>query len=97
MRIGWTPDALAELDHVLAYIAAESPGIAAVVAERDLSAEETIRLFPRAGRFDAETDTYDRYMPKTRIIVTYAIRGEVIWIVSVWHTSRDPDTKPKRS
>ena len=53
--------------------------------------------FPRAATFDAETDTFDRFIPKTRIVLTYAIRGDVIWIVTVWHTSRDPEGKPKRS
>ena len=96
MRIEWTAEAVAELDHMLAYVAAEDAGAAGLIAERVPKAEANILRFPKAGRYDAETDTFDRYIPRTRIILTYAIRDEVIWIVTVWHTSRDPETKPKR-
>jgi len=76
MRIEWTAQAAAELDHMLAHIAAEDVAAAGLVAERVLKAEETIIRFPKAGRYDAETDTFDRYIPRTRIVLTYAIRGE---------------------
>ena len=97
MRIEWTQEASAELDHMLTYIAAQDINAAALVAERILKVEENILSFPKAGRYDAETDTYDRYIPRTRIILTSAIRGDVIWIVTVWHTSRNPETKPTHS
>ena len=97
MRLHWTAEAAAELNHMLAYIAEQDAGIAALVAERVLAVEEQIVRFPRAGRYDTETDTYDRYIPRTRIVLTYAIREDAVWIVTAWHTSRDPDTKPVRS
>jgi len=90
MRVEWTAEASAELDHMLAYIAAQDPSAAALVAERIQKIEESIVTFPKAGRYDSETNTYDRYIPKTRIILTSAIRGEVIWIVTAWHTLRCP-------
>jgi plasmid stabilization system protein ParE len=96
MRIAWTAEAVAELDSMLAYIAAQDPSAASLVAERVLQAESGIQTFPRAGNYDPETDTFDRYIPKTRIVLTYAIRDDAIWIVAAWHTSRDPATKPKR-
>jgi len=82
---------------MLAYIAAQDTSAAALVAKRIQKVEENIVMFPKAGRYDRETDTYDRYIPRTRIILTSAIRGDVIWIVAAWHTSRDPGTKPTRS
>lgn len=66
------------------------------MAARVLKAEESILRFPKAGRHDVETDTFDRYIPGTRIVLTYAIRDNAIWIVTVWHTSRDPENKPAR-
>lgn len=95
MRLEWTEEAAAELDSMLAYIAAQEVSAAALVAERVLQAEQNILTFPAAGRYDAATDTFDRYIPKTRIVLTYAVRGDVIWIMSVWHTSRKPETRRK--
>lgn len=96
MKVDWTAEAAAELDQMLAFIAEQDESSAALVAERVLNVEEQIARFPRAGRYDSETDTYDRYIPRTRIVLTYAIREDTIWIVTAWHTSRDPDTKPVR-
>ena len=97
MSIEWTAEAVAELDDILSYIAAQDIGAAALVAERVIVAEASIILFPKAGRYDVETDTYDRFIPKTRIVLSYAIRDEAIWIITTWHTSRDPKTKPVRT
>ena len=97
MRVEWTVEASAEFNHMLAYIAAQDASAAGLVAERVLKAEESILAFPKAGRYDSDTDTYDRYIPRTRIILTYVIRGDVIWVVTAWHTSRDSVTKPSRS
>jgi hypothetical protein len=69
----------------------------AQIAERIFRIEKRIAKFPKAARYDIETDTYDLFVPKTRIILTYAIRGDIIWMVTAWHTSRDPETKPTRS
>ncbi len=97
MRIEWTAEALGELSAMLEYISRDSPESAALVARRTLKAEKRIISFPKADRFDSETRTYDISIPKTRIVLTYAIRDEVIWIVTAWHTSQNPDNKPKRS
>lgn len=96
MTIEWAAEAAAELDHMLAFIASQNVGAAAGVVERVLQAERDILMFPAAGRFDSVTETYDRYIPKTRIILTYTMRDEIIWIISVWHTSRDPVNKSPR-
>ncbi len=96
MIIKWTEEAVADLDAMLAYIAMQDPHAAALVAERVLKAEEYISEFPRAASFDTETNTYDRYVPKTRIILTYELTEETIWIIRAWDTSRDPETKPER-
>ncbi len=96
MTVAWTAEAAAELDSLLGYIAAESPSAAAIVAARVVHAEQSIEQFPRAGRYDAETDSFDRFIARTRIVLTYAIRGDIIWVIAVWHTSRNPDDKPRR-
>jgi plasmid stabilization system protein ParE len=94
MRIEWVAEAATELDRMLAFIAAQDVRAAALVVERGLQAERAIVTFPAAGRYDTATKTFDRYIPKTRIVLTYALRGETIWVISVWHTSRNPADKP---
>lgn len=96
MRVEWTEAAAAELDRLLAYIATQDMNAASLVAGRTLQAEGNILIFPKAGRYDHATDTYDRFIPKTRIILTYALRGDVIWVIAVWHTSRDPEVRTNR-
>lgn len=93
MIVRWTEHAIADLDGLLAHVAVQDPRAAALIAERVLKTEEYILLFPRAASYDAETDTYDRYIPKTRIIITYQLINDTIWIIRIWHTSRDPDRK----
>lgn len=90
MKVEWAVEASAELDHLLAYIASQDISAASLVAERVIEAMKGIARFPRAGRYDTRTDTFDRFIPKTRIILTYTLREDAIWIVSVWHTSRNP-------
>ena len=97
MKINWTVEASAELDHMLAYIAAQDASAAVLIAERVFKVEKRITSFPKAARYDIETNTYDLFVPKTRIILTYAVRGDIIWVVTAWHISRDPVTKPARS
>ena len=53
MRVEWTAEASAELDHMLAYIAAQDASAAALVAERVRKVEENIVTFSKAGRYDA--------------------------------------------
>ena len=96
MKIKWSEEAQAELDHMLAYIASQDPYAAALVAERVIGMEANILTFPQAAQFDEETGTYDRYIPKTRIILTYAISDDTVEIISVWHTSRNPAEKSRK-
>lgn len=97
MRVAWTKEASDELAAMLAFIARSSPKRAANWAQRILKAEAAILQFPGAAKYYSETDTYDRHVTKTRALLTYAVRADIIWIIGVWHTSRDPKEKPKRS
>ena len=93
MRIVWTAEAVDDLDNILAYIASQDIGAAGLIAERVLKTEEYISEFPRSAPYDKQSDTYDRYIPKTRIILTYEISGDMVRVLSAWHTSRDPDER----
>ena len=96
MRIEWTVEAEAELEEMLDYVSERSSQGANSLTQRIAKSLTSILTFPRAGKFDKETDTYDCYVPQTHVVLTYAIKGDLIWIITVWHTSRDPATKPRR-
>ncbi|MGI9406898.1 MAG: type II toxin-antitoxin system RelE/ParE family toxin [Hyphomicrobiaceae bacterium] len=96
MIVEWTEEALADLDEVLGHYQSHSPEVARRMPERVLGSEAVIQTFPKSGKYDQETDTYDAYVPHTRLILTYRITDEITQIIRVWHTSRDPETKPER-
>lgn len=95
MNIKWTLDASSDLDNMLAYIAAQGPQGAVLTVDRVLKTETYILQFPYAAQYDEETNTYDRYILKTRIILTYEVIDDTIWVIRAWHTSRDPKSQPK--
>lgn len=82
---------------MLAFMASRNVAGARSVAARVARAVQAIETFPNAGTYNAETDTYQRFVPKTPVVLTYAIRGEIIWIITAWHAARDPESKPKRT
>ncbi len=95
MTIEWTLDAQDEFDTILAHIAAtQSVSNAERVVARTMHTEKLMELYPKAGMYDPATDTYDLYVPKTRIRLTYEITETGVLVLVAWHTSRDPADKP---
>lgn len=101
IEITWTTGALVDLEDILTYVAARSPQGAATIAARIRDTERTIMTFPRATRRDPETGAYEAVVSGTPLLVIYelvtqaeeTIRADVI---AVFHTSRDPASKPGR-
>ena len=93
MKLEWSEAALADFADILRHL---PPEIAANTAARVNETEHHILLFPKAAYYDATNDTFERYVPKTRVILIYHIAGDVIEIISTFHTSREPQTKRKQ-
>lgn len=93
MRVVWTPEATDDLENVLAYIAARNPAAAASVAERIDRAVDDIAFFPRAARLDRESGCREAVVRGLPLLIIYAVTGDLIEIIAVFHTSRDPATK----
>ena len=93
MRLEWGDAALADFADILTHL---PPEVAANTVSRVIETEHHILLFPKAAYYDAATDTFERYVPKTRVILIYHIADDVIEIISAFHTLRDPETKHKR-
>jgi plasmid stabilization system protein ParE len=99
--VAWTKGALRDLEEILTYAAERSPQGAATIAARVRDTELTISTFPRASRLDAETGAYEAVVGGVPLLVIYELitvaAGTLqVDIIAVFHTSRDPDTKPGR-
>ena len=99
--VAWTKGALDDLESILEYVAARSLQGAATVSARVSEAEQTIALFPRASRRDVETGTYEAVVTGVPLLIIYELittpDGEhQADVIAVFHTSRDPGTKPGR-
>lgn len=55
-RVVWSPRAIADLENIAAYIAADSPAYAKAVVRKIVSATRTLNRFPRSGRVVPEFD-----------------------------------------
>jgi plasmid stabilization system protein ParE len=97
----WTRGALDDLRTILEYVAARSLHGAATISARVYQAEQTIAMFPRASRRNADTGTYEAVVTGVPLLMIYDLvtttDGEhQADIIAVFHTSRDPTAKPGR-
>lgn len=88
MRIRWLRKALRNLDDEASHIAADDPAAARLVAKRVLDAVAMLEEQAGLGRPGRVPGTRELIVAKTRYIVPYRVRGEVVEILRVFHTSR---------
>ena len=66
MKIVYTAEALGDVAQTLSFIAERSSARAPAVAARIDMAAKALKVFPRAARFDRETNTFERRFPDYR-------------------------------
>ena len=88
MRLRWLRKALRNLDDDAAYIANDNADAARLVVQRVLDAVAMLAEQPGLGRPGRIPRTRELVVLKTRYIVPYRVRGEVVEILRVFHTSR---------
>lgn len=93
MRLKWLRKALRNLEDEAAYIALDDEAAAALVVQRVLHAVAMLADQPGLGRPGRIPGTRELVVLKTRYIVPYRVRGAVVEILRVFHSSRRP---PKR-
>ena len=93
MKVVYSADALGDVAHILSFVAEQSAAHAADVAARIDMAVKALGIFPRAARFDRETKTYERPIPGLPLLLIYTVSDELVELVAVFHTSRDPARK----
>lgn len=90
MQIRWLRTALRNLDEEATYIAADDPQAARLVVERVLNAVELLASRPALGRPGRVPGTRELVVSNTRYLVPYRVRGDVVEVLRVFHTSRRP-------
>lgn len=88
MIVIWSPTARAHLRHAQAFIAADNPRAAAMIAERILNAVERLRDFPASGRPGRLPHTRELVVPGTPFFLPYRVKGESVEILGVIHGPR---------
>ena len=88
MRVKWLRKAVLNLDQEAAYIAADDPAAARLVVKRVLDAVTQLKEQPDLGRPGRVPGTRELVVLKTRYLVPYRVRGGVVEILRVFHTSR---------
>lgn len=88
MRVKWLRTALRNLDEEATYIAMDDAAAAQTVVTRILAAVAQLAEQPGIGRPGRVADTRELVVLKTRFIVPYRVRGDVVSILRVFHTSR---------
>lgn len=93
IRIKWLKRALKDLDEEISYIAGNDPVAARVVARRIKTAVALLAIHPSIGRPGRVSGTRELVIPKTRYLIPYRARRDVIEIMRVFHGSRRPPTR----
>lgn len=88
MKLRWLRQALRNLDDEATHIAADDAAAARLVVQRVLHAVAMLATQPGLGRPGRVPGTRELVVLKTRYIVPYRVRGEVIEVLRVFHTSR---------
>ena len=88
MQIRWLRTALANLDEEAEYIAQDDPHAARLVVTRILDAVSMLGDQPSLGRPGRVPGTRELVVLDTRYVVPYRVRGKVVEILRVFHTSR---------
>jgi len=90
VQVKWLRTALRNLDEEATYIAAEDAQAAQLVVERVLNAVEMLATHPALGRPGRVPGTRELVVTNTRYVVPYRVRGQVVEVLRVFHTSRRP-------
>jgi toxin ParE1/3/4 len=78
-----------DLDELRAYIAADNPAAADMVIGRLVKAFLLIRGNPEIGRPTPQPTIREWSVPGLPYLIPYEIQSGTLFILRIWHTSRD--------
>lgn len=86
----WSPEAIEDIESIVAYIARDSPWYAKAVASKIVEMAESIPAFPEMGRVVpeiGETSIRERFVHRYRII--YRLDQTRVLVTAVIHGRQD--------
>lgn len=93
MKIKWTPTAASHLEAIQDYIAQDNPAAAYRVAQTIRQRVEMLSHHTYSGRTGRVEGTRELILANLPYIVAYAVSGDYIAILAVFHHSRKwPET-----
>ena len=92
MKVRFTSSARAQFLSALTYIRRDNPGAALNFRERVETVLRRLEEFPDSGRVVPEFPE----LPYREVIIApyrffYRVKGEIVWIVAVWHGAQLPE------
>ena len=93
MFVRWHKRALAELGEILFQAHERNSGEATNIESAVERTLNTLQMFPKTGRFVRAKGWYEKYVPRTRVILIYRFTHDEFAITATFHTSRNPKTK----
>ena len=94
MTVVFRDEAISDLDEIARCIAHHNPAAAErVVARIHRVIYRTIDRLPLCGRLNRANNTREFAVPGLPYLIVYRPVGDVVDVIAVFHTSRDPTTK----
>lgn len=92
----WSPRALADLEEIRSYIAADSTAYADLTVRRLFASVERLRMFPESGRMVPERRSPElREVISGRFRIVYRRGAETVEIATIFRGSREfPQIEP---
>jgi addiction module RelE/StbE family toxin len=85
MKLRWTEEAAADLEHITDYLFQNAPERAAELVRGIYNAPAALLTFPLRGRAGKKEGTRELVLSSLPYIVVYQVTGEVIHIVRILH------------
>ena len=96
MQVVFREEALADLQQIADHIAEQDPRAASRVITRiHRVIYKTLCTLPLGGRLNPGTNTREYAVPGLPYLVVYLPHSDSIDVIGIFHTSRDPATKPR--
>jgi addiction module RelE/StbE family toxin len=88
LTIEWTKQAIADVDNIYDFIAANSPRAARATVDRIDQAIAALTLHPRMGRSGRASGSRELVVAGTPYIIAYRIRRRTVELLGVIHSAR---------
>jgi toxin ParE1/3/4 len=94
MTVAFRAEALSDLEEIADFMGQSDPAAARrVIARIHRVIYRTIDRLPLGGRLNPANGTREYAVPGLPYLVIYVPVGDVVDVVAVFHTARDPATK----